>query len=290
MVSGRTTRARSAARKANRETKEAAASPFFELAARWGYIVRGVLYGGMGVTGLLLAAGIMGHASDQKGSLEYLATSRIGFLVLVGFAIGLAAYSAWGFVRAVYDPLHRGHDVPGLLARLGFAWSGLAYGALLVAILRFLAGASSVLGQDSVQSAVLAILTRPLGPAVTAAAGMIGIAAGLGQFVDAWRVTFKDDLKRRAMTKAEYRAAIALGRGGMISRGVVFTITGWFVFQAALYRDAAKAHGFGTAMDAVLKGPSGRLLVTLVGLGFLALAVHSFAYARWVRMMATRAS
>lgn len=278
---------KSTARKANRRTKKATANPLFELAARWGYVVRGVLYGLMGLIGLLLALGIVGHAVDQKTSLQYIAASPFGIVVLGSFAVGLAAYSIWGFVRAVYDPLHRGEEVPGLMARLGFAWSGLAYGSLLVAVLRFLAGARGTLDQDSVQGTILAILTLPLGQPVTAVAGVIGIAAGLAQFVDAARVTFKRDLKRGAMTKVEYRTAMMLGRIGMISRGIVFTITGWFVLQAALHNDAGRAHGFGAAMEAVFKGPEGRLLVTLLALGFVALAFHSFAYARWVRMMGT---
>jgi hypothetical protein len=279
---------KSTARKANKRTKRATANPGFELAARWGYVVRGLLYGFMGVIGLLLAVGIVGHAADQKTSLQYIAAGPFGFLVLGIFAVGLAAYSIWGFVRAVYDPLRRGDDVPGAVARLGFAWSGLAYGSLLVAVLRFLAGVSERLDQDSVQSTILAILTLPLGQPVTAAAGVIGIAAGLAQFVDAVRITFKGDLKRGAMTRVEYQAAMTLGRMGMVSRGIVFTITGWFVLQAALHRDAGQAHGFGPAIEAVLKAPSGRILVTLLALGFVALAFHSFAYARWVRMMGTK--
>jgi hypothetical protein len=174
------------------------------------------------------------------------------------------------------------------MARLGFVWSGLAYLSLLVAILRFLAGAGETLNQDSVQSTVLTILTLPLGQPVAAIAGVIGIAAGLAQFVDAARLTFKRDLKRGAMTKVEYRTAMTLGRVGMVSRGIVFTITGWFVLQAALHNDAGRAHGFGAAIEALLKAPEGPLLVTLLGLGFVALAFHSFAYARWVRMMGTK--
>lgn len=280
-------RLKSTAREANREAKQAAANPIFELATRWGYVVRGCLYGTMGVVGLLLSVGLVRHAADQKGALAYLAASLPGFLILGVFSVGLAAYSLWGFIRAIYDPLHRGRRVTGTMARLGFAWSGLAYGSLLVAVLQFLAGAGETLRRDSVQAAVLAILTRPLGPFVTALAGLIGIAAGLAQFADAWKATFAPDLKRGEMSRGEYRLALTLGRLGMMSRGVIFTITGWFVLRAAVHRDPKEAHGFGTAFDELLKQWSGHLLVALVALGFIALALHSFAYARWVRMLST---
>jgi hypothetical protein len=86
------------------------------------------------------------------------------------------------------------------------------------------------------------------------------------------------------MNEEEFQAAVLLGRFGMISRGVVFTLTGWFIFQAALHRDPGQARGFGAAIEALLGDPAGHLTVALVGLGFVSLALHSFANARWVRM------
>ena len=116
-----------AGRKANRRAKQATANPLVELAARWGYVVRGLLYGAMGLVALLLAIGRVSHGTDQKGALHYFVSNPFGTIVLGSFAVGLCGYSLWGFVRAIYDPLHRGKDAPGLVARVGFAWSGFAY-------------------------------------------------------------------------------------------------------------------------------------------------------------------
>jgi hypothetical protein len=273
------------AREANRETRAAAAARPFKVAVRWGYVVRGLLYGAMGVLAILLAFGRVGHASDQKGSLEYLVSNPFGRLLLGSFAIGLAAYSLWGFVRALYDPLNRGEDPIGIAARLSFVWSGIAYASLLVAVMQVLLGFDDTLARDSVQAIVAAALAKPAGQWATAVAGLIATAAGLAQFLDAWLTSFAHDLKRRSMSKREFLIAVQLGRLGMVSRGVIFTITGWFIFQAAMHRDPGRAHSFGKAFEALLQEPAGHILVTLVGLGFVALALHSFGYAGWVRMM-----
>src|SRR5205085_1293028 len=193
---------------------------------------------------------------------------------------GLAGYSLWGFVRAVFDPLHRGKDAPGLLARLGFAWSGIAYAALLLAIVQVLLGARQTLAKDSVESFMSSALAAPEGQLATVIAGLIAIGAGLAQFVDAWRAGCANDLKKGQMTKEEWLTAILFGRFGLVSRGVIFTMTGWFILDAALHQDPSRAHGFGAAFDKLLREPFGHLIVGLVGLGFVALAVHSFAYAR----------
>jgi hypothetical protein len=76
----------------------------------------------------------------------------------------------------------------------------------------------------------------------------------------------------------------------MASRGVVFTMTGWFILQAALHQDAGQAHGLGKTFEALLRQPAGHLTVALVGIGFIALALHSVEYARRVRMMPHTAS
>jgi hypothetical protein len=275
-------------RKANRKAKKAASSPIVELAARWGYVVRGLLYGAMGLVGLLLAIGRVSHGTDQKGALHYFVSNPFGTVVLGSFAVGLAAYSLWGFVRAIYDPLNRGKDAPGLVARLGFVWSGIAYAALLLAVVQVLLGARGTLAGDSVEGFVSQALAQPAGQMLTGIAGVIAIAMGLAQFVDAWRAGWARDLKKGSMTQDEWLTAIWFGRFGMVSRGVIFTMTGWFILDAALHHDPTRAHGFGAAFDKLLQEPFGHVIVGLVGLGFLALAVHSFAYARWVRMMGTR--
>jgi len=275
-------------RKANRRAKQATASPLVELGARWGYLVRGLLYGAMGLVALLLAIGRVSHGTDQKGALHYFISNPFGTLVLGSFAVGLAFYALWGFVRAVYDPLHRGKDAPALVARLGFAWSGIAYGSLLLAIVQVLLGARGTLANDSIAGFVGEALARPAGQLLTGIAGLIAIGAGLAQFVDAWRAGWAKDLKKGSMKKEEWLTAILLGRIGLVSRGVIFTMTGWFILDAAFHHDPSRAHGFGAAFDKLLQEPFGHVLVGLVGLGFVALAAHSFAYARWVRMMGTR--
>ena len=282
---GTRSRAERAGRKANRNVKSAAGNPILKLGARWGYVVRGLLYGAMGLVALLLALGRVAHGADQKGALNYFLNNPFGLFVLAVFAVGLAAYSIWGLIRAVYDPLNRGKDAPALLARLGFAWSGLAYGSLCLTTVQVMLGARATLHSDSVEGLVAGLLARPLGQWLTGIAGAIAIAAGLGQFFDAWRAGWAKDLKRGAMKKEEYEAAILLGRFGLVSRGVIFTITGGFILDAALRHDPRKAHGFGAAFEALLREPFGHLLVAIVGLGFIALAIHSVAYARWVRMM-----
>src|ERR1700682_6144383 len=106
--------------------KRLACNPLLELLERLGYAVRGALYAVMGLLALGIALRIGGgQTTDLSGSLVFLTGNPFGKLVLIVAAIGLAAYSLWGFIRAIYDPLHRGSDASGYMARLGFVSSAL---------------------------------------------------------------------------------------------------------------------------------------------------------------------
>jgi hypothetical protein len=115
--------------------------------------------------------------------------------------------------------------------------------------------------------------------------GLVAIGVGIGQFVEAYRATFQRDLKGAEMTPSERKIALALGRFGMFARGVTFTIIGWFLLQAGMQHDPSKAQGFGGAFLFLLSQPYGPVLLGMVALGFVALGLHSFACARWVRLM-----
>lgn len=275
-------------RKLRTKTKRAAANPGLELMQRVGYVVRGVLYAVMGGLALGLAIGIGGIATDQSGSLVILTGGPAGKLLLIGVVVGLTAYSLWGFVRAIYDPLNRGDDASGIAERLGFAWSGTAYAAMVIFALHLLVGTGASPAHDGTQSTVARILELPAGHVITMAIGIVAIGVGLGQFVDAYRAIFKKDLKRVEMSRAEKKIVDGLGRIGFFARGVTFTLVGWFVFQGGLFHDSSRVHGFGGAFLFLLDKPFGRLLLGVVALGFVGLGLHSFACARWIRLLGSR--
>jgi hypothetical protein len=265
--------------------KRAASNKWVELLERVGYVARGVLYIVMGSLALGLALGLGGKATDQSGSLATLAGGGFGKIMLVVFVAGLAAYSLWGFVRAIFDPLHRGSDAPGIAERLGFAWSGVAYAGLALFALELLVGTGPTSSQDGTQSTITKILAQPAGEWAVLGIGLVSIAGGLGQLYEAFTARFKKDLKREEMTRAEEDFVIAIGRLGYFARGITFTLVGWFVFQAGMQHDASKVKGFAGTFMFLLGQPYGHLLLGLVALGFVALGIHSLAAARWMRLL-----
>jgi hypothetical protein len=265
--------------------KRAAANPLLELVERGGYVARGALYAVMGLLALVVAFGVVGgQTTDLTGSLVFLISNPFGKLVLTAFAIGLAAYSLWGFVRAVYDPLHRGSDASGYMARVGFVTSAVSYAAIVIFALQILGGSGGPAG-DSTQKSIASVLTHPAGGLVTILIGLVAVGVGIGQFVEAYRATFKKDLKVAEMTARERDVVVKLGRFGMFARGVAFLIIGWFVIQAGIHHDPGQAQGFGGAFSFLLSQPYGHWLLGIIALGFVALGLHSFACARWVRLL-----
>ena len=269
----------------NSAVKRAAANPQLELLERLGYVARGALYVVMGLLALGVALRVGGgKATDLSGSLVFLTGNPFGKLVLIAFAIGLAAYSLWGLVRAIYDPLHRGSDASGYLARLGFITSAVSYAAIVIFALQILAGSGGASG-DGTQKTVASVLTHPAGGWLTILIGLFALGIGVGQFMEAYRPTFARDLKAAEMSASERDVAVGLGRFGMFARGVVFLVIGWFVVQAGIHHDAGQVQGFGGAFLFLLSQPFGHWVVGIIALGFVALGFHSFACARWIRLL-----
>ena len=271
------------------EVKHEAANPQLELLERLGYVVRGALYVVMGFLALKIALATPGgKATDLSGSLVWLIGNPLGKFVLIVTIVGLVAYSIWGFVRAIYDPLHRGRDAKGIAARIGFVSSAVSYLAIALFAVTILAGQGSA-SHDSTQKTVSTLLANPGGGILTIILGVVAFGIGIGQFIEAYRATFKNDLKTSEMSAAEKDIAVGLGRFGMAARGVTFVVIGWFLFQAGLHHDPGQAHGFGGAFLFLLAQPYGRWLLGIVALGFIALGLHSFACARWVRLLGSSA-
>jgi Domain of Unknown Function (DUF1206) len=275
---------RGRAQEANRGAQLATGNPLFQYAARAGYVARGVLYGYMGYAALKIAQTGGSRPADQKASLIAVAGFPLGrFILAVGIA-AIVAYSAWGFIRAIYDPLHRGSDPQGMVTRLGFAWSGLSYLILAFFAFGLLTSGSTGSQADGMQQMAAKLLSVPAGVLLTEAAGLIGVAAGFGQFFEAYRASFKKDEKRSQMSETEKEVTDVLGRAGFIARGIVFGLMGWFIFLAGRQQNSAKATGFTGIFTYILAQPYGRPLLALVALGIIALGLHSVVLARYIRL------
>jgi hypothetical protein len=282
-VSDLAAKAKTERRGADRQTKRALDTPWIQLLMRFGYVVRGVVYGLIGALALAEALGLPGRKTDPKGTLAVIAGVPSGGLLLTVIVIGLAGYAIWCFACALFDPLRHRSDAAGLARRLAFVAAGLGDLALLVFAVGVLGGQGP--GADGPQRLVEKALQLPIGQPLVVAAGVIVVVVGLGQFVSGARAGFEHDLDERKMNKPERVLSANLGRAGYAARGLVYTLIGWFTIDGGLNHDPGRAKGFGGAFSALEGRPFGHYLLAAVALGFIALGAHSLACARWIRML-----
>jgi hypothetical protein len=272
------------------EAKRAAANPGLEFLERLGYVVRGVLYIVMGILALRIAlAKPDGQAVSLTGSVVFLIGNQFGKLLLLVIVVGLAAYSVWGLVRAIFDPLHRGSHPSGYMARLGFLSSAVTYAAIALFGVKILIGSGGG-STDSTRKWISSVLAHPEGGWVTILIGLIVLGIGIGQFVEAYRAAFTRDLKGAEMGETTRSVVTLLGRFGMFARGVIFVIVGWFIVLAGLRHDPGKVQGFDGALLYLASQPFGHLVLGIVAFGVMALGLYSLACARWVRLLGSQES
>ena len=157
---------------ARREGKKVAhatmTSPLVETLLRLGYIVRGLIYGVIGVLAFQVVAGGQGTLADPQGAIVALGQTPFGTIILYAVLIGLIGYSLWGVIRAVFDPLHKGTDLKGIVERFGFLISAISYGFLAYTTYGLITGKSSAAQNGAqgaqTQQATTSVLAQSWGP------------------------------------------------------------------------------------------------------------------------------
>jgi uncharacterized protein DUF1206 len=264
--------------------RQAAANPWVERLARFGYAVRGILYAVVGVLAVQVALGAGGATTDKHGAIATIGSQPFGKFLLVLIAIGLTGYSLWGFIRAILDPLGRGTDPKGIAQRIGYLISGLSYGTLVIPTVRFIMGSGGGGTSNASADMTATLLSQPFGQWLAGLVGLIGMAGGLGQIYQAYSTDFKKDFKSSEMSANEMKLATWVGRIGLAARGVVFVMLGFFVLQAALHVDPKQAKGLDGALATLAAQPFGPWLLGAVALGLVAFGAYSLLCARWIRV------
>ena len=224
--------------------EEAAFSPWMERLMRLGYAVKGFLYVAIGIIAIAGALGKSTTPADQIGAIVAFSKLPYASVVMWILLIGLVSYSLWGVVRAVFDPLRKGSDLKGLLARGGFLLSAITYALLVVPTYHLINGARGGTGSSSSVKMVSTVMNMPMGRWLIGATGLAVIAAGVYQVFMAIKMNFDTFYKPYELSSEQFKAAKQMGRFGTAARGIVFAIVGFFLVLAAYQANPGHARGF----------------------------------------------
>jgi hypothetical protein len=264
--------------------KQAAFSPLMEKLMRLGYAVKGFLYVAIGLIAIAGALGKSTTPADQLGAIVAFSKLPYAPVFMWVILIGLVSYSLWGVVRAVFDPLHKGNDLKGLMARGGFLLSAITYASFVIPTYHLINGAAGGAGTNSTVKMVSTVMNMPMGRWLIGAVGLAAIAAGLYQIYMGIKMNFDQFYKPYALSSEQFRVAKQMGRFGTAARGVVFAIVGGFLVLAAYQANPGHARGFDGAFKYLARQPYGLWILGIIALGLIAFGLYSLMMAAWLQL------
>lgn len=242
---------------------------------RAGYLARGIVYGLVGFFAVH-AAWLGGHAEGAEEALVALTDESLGIPLLWAIAAGAFCFALWCLLAAAMDLDCRGKGAAGIFARTDFAGTGLLYIVIAVFVGQ-LAHKGYVSGgeEQGREESAAWLLALPAGGWIVIAIGFGFIAAGVWFGYKALAGRYRERLRD---TPTVERLDIVC-RFGWTANGVVVAILGGFLVWAGWTLDPSRAGGFAEAFAIVRQGSFGRLLLLILGFGFVAFAVECFVEA-----------
>ena len=253
--------------------------------ARAGLIAKGFSYGLVGVLAIGVAVGEGGKATSRGGALAALADESWGEVVLILLALGFAGYALWRLIQAIFE---REDDENRAKARTkewglraGYVGRALIYGGLTYSTIRLLTGSGGQQSQnEEARQTTTTVFDWPAGRWIVAIAGLCIVGAGLWNLYRGFTRKFEEKW-RGGMSRAERTWGSRAGVAGHIARGVVFTLIGVFLTNAALDYDPSDAIGLDGALQKVADAPYGPWLLGLTAAGLVAYGLFCLVDARY---------
>ena len=266
--------------RARRTARRASDSPAAHVLARAGLTARGIIYVLIGWVAVLVALGHVSHEADQQGALQLLAGKPYGSVSLWLLGIGFAAYALWRLSEVTYGVAGDGNGVGPRLKSLGRAviYAGFAY--LTFEILSGRQG-SQVRKQQDVTAKVM---QHPGGRWLVAIIGLVIAVIGLVLVSEGLRRKFMKYLRTAQMSSRTRRVVRMLGTIGTVARGLVVTLVGILVIDAAVTHSPSKSGGIDKALLTLRNEPFGPVLLGLAAAGLIVFGVYGLCEARWRRV------
>jgi NADH:ubiquinone oxidoreductase subunit 5 (subunit L)/multisubunit Na+/H+ antiporter MnhA subunit len=260
---------------------------WIERLARFGYAAKGVVYCLVGILAFQAALNWGGRITGSEGAFQTIANQPFGNILLFLVAVGLVGYVIWRFVEAIFDPEHSGSGFKNVARRLSYAVSGLIYGSLAFAAFRivFSGGSSSgSSGGSSSSQQTASLLSQPFGRWLVGLVAVAAAAYGFYCIYKGIKAKFRRHLNLAEMSPTEEKWATRIGRFGLICKGIVSVIIGYFFAQAARSADPNQAKTTEGALQSIQQQPYGSILMAIVALGLAAYGIHMLVQARYRRI------
>ncbi len=248
--------------------------------ARAGLTARGVIYILIGWVAILVAVGKSSREADQRGALQLLAHQPFGLFLLWLLGIGLAAYALWRLSEAAFGVIGEGTGAGPRLKSLirAVIYAGFAFTAFQV----IGGGRKSQSGQQSDWTAQ--VMRQSGGRIAVGIIGAIVVIAGLVLVAEGAQRKFLRYLRTRQMSPQTRRNVERLGMVGTVARGLVFTLAGALIIDAAVAYKPSRAGGLGRALSTLHNQPFGKVALIAAALGLMIFGVYGLCEARWRRV------
>ena len=251
----------------------------FQILARVGYVVLGLVHLIIGAIAISVAVGAGGGEADQSGAMEQISRVPFGTVVLWVIVIGLAALGVWQIAEAFLE--HDPDTKKKWGRRVKEVGTALAYFALAATAVVYALGGTSDSSQ-STQSFSATLLSSPGGVVLLVLVGLVVLGVGIAFVVRGIRKDFEKQLSLPAGRAGD--AVRVLGMVGYIAKGVAIAVVGVLFVVAAITHDPEKAGGLDAALKSLAALPFGQVILWLVGAGLVVYGVYCFARARYARL------
>ncbi len=217
-----------------------------------------------------------GGEADSSSALSSLRDAPLGGVILWASAAAFAALALWQLFDALVG---RGDAKDRVKAGGKFVlYASLAFTSATIAM-----GSGDSDGDKQAESASQALMSAPAGALLVGAVGVGILAGAVYHVVKGATKKYLEDLKALPSGRAG-SGVTTLGTAGYIAKGVALGAVGVLFLLAAIQSDPDEAKGIDGGLEALLGMPGGTVVVILIGLGFAAYGLYSFARARYARM------
>jgi hypothetical protein len=261
------------ARKAHR-------SDTVEWLARLGLVSRGLIWLTVGFLAAQVALGSDKRA-DKNGALATLKDKPFGALLLVVLTIGFVGYAAWRLLEGTVGHRDEDDDRKRWTKRLASLFRGGVYLFLAGSTAKFLVSGG---GNDNTKPLTARVMSHTGGRTFVFLVGAGLVVGGLAMAFRGMKQKFEDLVDEGRMPDGLRTVTRVVGTVGLVCRGLVFALVGWFLIDAAARFEPDKAKGLDASLKTLAHQPFGRVALFFAAVGLLAFALWSWIEAAYRKL------